>query len=62
MTSINKVITAIGSLDDGTYCARSAFTHLGFGEGCAIVHCVTSQLAYPKMRSIDILVYLQPVG
>ena len=42
-----KVITTIviGPLDDRTYGGRSAFTHLGFGESCTIVHCITSQPA-----------------
>ena len=61
----NKGITtmAIGPLDDHTYCARSAFTHCGFSESCAIVHCITSQPTnVPKWCSIGIFINLKPVG
>ena len=44
----NKVITTmvIGPLDDQTYCARSASTHLGLWQklnDCSLHHFTTSQ-------------------
>ena len=46
----------IGPLDDRTYCARSALTHL-----YAFIASLHNQPMYPKMCAIDIFVNL-PIG
>ena len=63
---INKVITTmvIVPLDDYTYCARSASTRLGAlaKDVRLFIASLHSQLMYPKMCSVNIVVNLQPVG